>query len=263
MIPVVAEPRPWSRRCWWGVVVLVFIVQLALIFWLGSTAPIRPRPGAPNLTLRFAGTGAAELLALTDPTLFALPYRQNFVLPARSGSPRPAYHASLWPVPTTQLFLALGQARTVFSPLIETNDFTGIPLLIRPHPSPTIPSLPPLVAPAGQSELRLEGGLAGRRLLAPLELKSWPHPEILANSVVEVLVDAEGRPVLSRLISSSGLPAADQHALEQARAARFESASRNQPGAASSATAQSSSGRMVFRWHTLPPPPAGSPSTTP
>jgi len=154
MIPVVAEPRPWSRRCWWGVVVLVFIVQLALIFWLGSTAPIRPRPGAPNLTLRFAGTGAAELLALTDPTLFALPYRQNFVLPARSGSPRPAYHASLWPVPTTPAFPGIGSSPHRLQPTDRNQRLYRDPTAHPVPPSPTIPSLPPLVAPAGQSELR-------------------------------------------------------------------------------------------------------------
>lgn len=263
MTAALAEPRPWSRRRWWGVVTLVFIVQLALVFWLGSTAPIRPRPAAPDLTFRFAGNGAAELLALTDPTLFALPRRQNRVMPARSGSPRPAYQSSPWPAPTNQLLPVLSHASTVFNLLVETNDFTALQLPVRPHSSPTIPSLPPLATSVGQSELHLEGGLAGRRLLAPLDLKSWPHPDILASSVVEVLVDAEGRPVLSRLVSSSGLPAADQHALEQAKAARFEPADRSRPGAGSDDTARSSSGRMTFRWHTVPSPPAGSPSTAP
>lgn len=263
MTAVLAEPRHWSRRRWWGMVTLVFIVQLALVFWLGSTAPIHPRPVSSNLTFRFAGTGAAELLAVTDPTLFALPHRQNRVMPARAASPRPAHQFSPWPTRTNQLLPVLGQANTVFNPLVETNDFTALQLPVRPRSLPTIPNLPPPVTLAGQSELHLEGNLAGRRLIAPLELKSWPYPDILASSVVEVLVDAEGRPVLSRLISSSGLPAADQHALEQAKAARFEPADRSPSGADSNETARLSSGRMTFRWYTVPSPPAGSPSTTP
>jgi len=263
MTSALVEPRPWSRRRWWGMVAVVFIVQLGLIFWLGSTAPIRPRPAAPALTLRFAGTAAAELLALTDPTLFALPHQHNPAVPAGPRTPRPEYHFSQWPASTNQLLPALAHAATAFSRLVETNDFAALQLPTRPHSAPTFPDLPPLAVSADRSVLQLEGGLARRRLLAPLELRSWPHPEILASSVVEIVVDAEGRPVSVRLLSGSGSPAADQHALEQVKAARFEPADRNQARAASGPTAQLSWGRITFRWHTVPPPPVGSPAASP
>ena len=57
------ESRPWSRRRWWGMVALIFVVQLGLIFWLGEPharfARVRPRrphppPGRPG-TRRTAG----------------------------------------------------------------------------------------------------------------------------------------------------------------------------------------------------------------
>ena len=67
MTSALAEPRPWSRRRWWGMVGLVFGVQLALIFWLGETSPVRPRPPAPGLTLKLAGSASADLLALAIP----------------------------------------------------------------------------------------------------------------------------------------------------------------------------------------------------
>ncbi len=82
MTPMPAGSGSWSRRRWWGVVALVFAVQLALIFWLGETSPIRPHPAGPGFTLRLAGGAAAELLALRDPTLFVLPQPQAVPAPA-------------------------------------------------------------------------------------------------------------------------------------------------------------------------------------
>ena len=87
-----------------------------------------------------------------------------------------------------------------------------------PRPSPTLPDLPPLALLQDQSVLQLEDGLAQRRLLTPLQLKPWSNPDILTNSVVQVVVDAEGRPVSLTLLSGSGSAAADQYALEQAKA---------------------------------------------
>ena len=78
--------------------------------------------------------------------------------------------------------------------------------------------------------MRLEGDLAQRRLLAPLDLRSWTSRDILTNSVVRLLVDAEGLPLSVTLLSGSGAQEADQHALDQAKAARFEPLSRNPAG---------------------------------
>ena len=72
------ELRPWPLRRWGVTVALIFGVQLGLIFWLGSTAPIHPRPAAPAPTLRLTGQAFAELRALNDPTLFILPHPEGF-----------------------------------------------------------------------------------------------------------------------------------------------------------------------------------------
>ena len=263
MRPALAKPRSWSQRRRWGMVALVFIVQLGFIFWLGSTGPIRPRTPASVLTFRFAGPADSELLALTDPTLFALPRQQNLAVAARSRTPRLEYHSSMWPAPTNQLLPALGHGSSVLYRWVGTNGSAALQLPVRPHPSPTIPDLPAQAVSAGQSVVLLEGDLAGRRLLAPLELKSWPNPEILASSVVEVVVDSEGRPVLARLLSGSGSPAADQHAVEQAKAARFEPVDRDPARADTVLTAPLNRGRMIFRWHTLPQSAGGNPSANP
>jgi len=114
-----------------------------------------------------------------------------------------------------------------------------------------------------QSRLRVEGGLAGRRLLATLDLPAWQHSDVLTNTIVQVLVNAEGRPVSVTLLPpGSGLTTADDHALAQARTARFEPASaggqEGQP--LPPPLAHLAWGSLVFEWHTLPLPPTNAPA---
>jgi len=245
-------------------IALIFGVQLGLIFWLGSTAAIRPRPAAAALTLHLAGQASAELRALNDPTLFTLPHPQGFSGPVWLRMPRPEFRSFEWSAPTYHPLLPLDQLGTVFNPLVETSDFAALRLPAQPEAAPTLPDLPPLAVSAAQSVVQLEGGLAQRRLLAPLELKSWSHADILTNSVVQVVVDAEGRPVSPpTLLSGSGSAVADQYALEQARTARFEPVSRDQAERAPNPTAHLSWGKMIFRWHTVPMPPASTPAVSP
>ena len=52
------ESRPWSRRRWWGMVALVFGVQLALIFWLGDRTPVHPRRRPPRPRCGLADNGS-------------------------------------------------------------------------------------------------------------------------------------------------------------------------------------------------------------
>jgi TonB family protein len=244
-------------------VALIFGVQLGLIFWLGSTVPIHPRQAAPAPTLHLAGQAFAELRALNDPTLFTLPHPQGFSGSVWQRMPRPEFRPFEWSAPTNRLPLAIERLGTVFSQLVETSEFNALQLPAQPEAAPTLPDLPPLASLAGQSVLQLEDGLAQRHLLAPLQLKSCTNTDILANSVVRVVVDAGGRPVSVTLLSSSDSPAADQYALDQAWAARFEPLSRNPAETVPKPTAQLSWGRMIFRWHTVPMPPTSAPAASP
>jgi len=65
--------------------VLIFVVQLSLIFWLGTRAPILSHPAAAALTLHLATPASAELRALYDPTLFTLPHAQVIVASSYLG----------------------------------------------------------------------------------------------------------------------------------------------------------------------------------
>jgi len=95
--------------------------------------------------------------------------------------------------------------------------------------------------------LRIEGNLAGRPLLTPRSLPVQPCNDLLTNSEVQVAVDADGRTFSATLLQSSGLPSADQRALELARAARF------QPlpaagGDLDSSRARLTWGKLIFPW---------------
>jgi len=263
MTSSLVEPQHWSRRRWWGAISLVFLVQLALIFWLGDTRLVRPRPAAPGFTFRLAGSGSAGLLALRDPTWFVLPHPQGFRGPVRAETRAPELRSPAWLEWTNRLLLPAAQPGAAFNRFVESNDFS--PPLRAPayRPELALPNLPPLVIAMERSSLRLASGLAHRRLLTPPQLPSWTNSEILTDTVVQVLVDADGRPVSVTLLSSSGYQSADQYALDQAKAARFDAVGRNLTGDAPDPASQLSWGRMVFRWHTIPTPPANAPTAMP
>jgi hypothetical protein len=257
------EARPWARRRWWGMVALVFIVQLGLIFWLGSRAPIRPRLPTAALTLYLGGQAPAELQVLNDPTLFTLPHPEGFSGPVWRRMPRPEFRPFEWSAPTDHYPLAIDRLGAVFNRLLETNQFQVLQLTAQFEAAPTLPDVPPLAVLADHSVVQLEDGLAQRRLLAPLPLKSFTNTDILANSVIRVGVDTGGLPVSVTLLSVSGSTAADQFALDQAWAARFEPLSRHSAETILKPTDQMSWGRMVFRWHTVPMPLASAPAASP
>jgi TonB family protein len=264
MIPVSVEPRPWPRRRWWTLVALAFSIQLGLIFWLSDRSPVPPHRPAIFPALRLAGNAAAELLALNDPTLFALPHRQGFSGLAWLGIPRPPFRSFEWSEEPCWLQFSVQPPGVAFNPVAEIDNLSLRSTLARPEPEPTLPESLPLAAGPTQSTLRVEGDLAGRKLIQPIALPSWPYKDILTNSVVQVVVDSEGRPVsVPVLLSSSGYNEADKHALQQTKTARFESVSHDGPGTTPDLLAQLSWGKLVFVWHTLPMPPTNAPLSAP
>src|ERR1019366_6257464 len=142
--------------------------------------------------------------------------------PTSWRAPQPESHSFAWPEPTNHPHLAIDRLGADFNRFIETNSFNPLPLPAKTLPKLTLPELPPLGISTARSTLRLEWDQAPRRLLTPLELRSQENPEILTNSVVQIVVDADGRPAFVTLLSGSGSKAADQQALEHANAARFE-----------------------------------------
>jgi hypothetical protein len=255
MNSVLVEPHPWPRRRWWLLIALIFAGQVGFIFWLSDRSPVLPRPPSPVPLLRIAGNAPSQWLALNDPTLFALPHWEGFSGPAWLKIPFREPPSSDWTEPPRWLALPLAELGATFERFIQTNRPDSEPLLARPAPELTLPEPVAPVLASERSAFRLEGPLAQRRLLTALDLPSWKGADILTNSVVQLVVNAEGEPISVALLSGCGLPAADDQALALARAARFESLYGTGPEQPANPLAQLSWGEMIFEWHTLAPAP--------
>ena len=219
---------------------LVLAAQVALVFALGEKhfPPARAVAKVPQLTL---ADGTGEAMALDNPTLFALPHANDFASVAWTN-----IRIVKQPDPPGELRspgaenLGAGFVR-----FMQTNPFAAPPIDFKPEPELSAPvlSLPPAFAPISISQI--EGDLAQRKWLNAVSLTDWPYADVIAPSRVQVLVDADGA-VVSAILLPRDNPgevhdtAADQHALELARAARFEPGSRL------------TIGRLIFNWHTVP-----------
>lgn len=247
------EERGGNRRFGWGLFALLFIAQLGFIFWLGDVSPPPVQPAGPIPVLRLA-SGQGDLLRLDDPTLFALPHARGFSGEAWLRAEHPGFPLADWSEPERWLALkeqVLGAALREFISTNPPPPPLGLPPWI---PEWTKAGLPGPVAPAqSPSTLEVTGDLAGRGMSAMGDLPSWEAPDLLTNTVIQVLVDGRGLPLSSAvLFSGCGHPPADRWALERAREARFAPL----PGAAdadpAAALSQLAWGRLVFAWRSLP-----------
>ena len=169
MSSALVEPRPWPRRRWWGLVALIFGVQLGLIFWLGDASPIRSRARHAAVTrLQLAGSASAELLALK---------RSHLVRPAAPGGLLRPGLAEI-PAPESPSFRMAGAA--VSGSLARSTSLapssTGSSRRTRSIPASSRHTRARTDAPRAcrhwplarrNRTLRLEGDLAQRRLIAP------------------------------------------------------------------------------------------------
>jgi hypothetical protein len=244
----------WPRRRWLTLIALVFAAQVGFIFALGERhfAPPRVVANVPKLAL---ADNSDELLALNDPTLFALPHAGDFASAARlqtSAAPPPLFR---WTAPPGELPLDAENLGAAFSRFMQTNRFAMPTGNFKPEPRLSEPVLPLQPVFADASTLQTEGGLARRKLLTRENLPSWPRPDVIAPSKVQVLVNAAGdvvsavlMPPDNRAEAAAQYDAADANALALARAARFAPA----PGL--------TDGQMIFVWHTVAPPATDSPA---
>lgn len=256
------ESRAWSRRRWWGMVALVLTFQLACIFWLADRQGIVVRPAPPGPTVRLAGRASAELLALTDPTLFALPHEVGFSGRAWMRPATQEQRPFVWTAPPSLLPLPEQDLGAAFRAFAATNQNGTARILAQAPPKPSLPTVARIQVGPRRSMLRLTGELAGRRLLTQPELSSQPSAELLTNSVVQAAVDADGRVGPAVVLTRSGSTQADQDALHFARQARFEPL----PAQDGGNSRRQTWGSFIFEWHTVPLPatnslPAAKPSS--
>jgi hypothetical protein len=260
------EPTCWSKRDWAYAVGAAFVLQAGLIFCFARrelSPPERPPfETAIYLTANGPDTSTVNSVGFDDPTLLALPNLRGFSGAAWLKFPTLDYQPMEPPEPTNWLHLEEHTLGATFSQFVASN--RAAPRLIADKPLPPLvryePNFPNEPA-ATQSRLRLQGQLANRPLLSPLALPSWPHAEILSNTVVQVAVDPDGMTFSPVLLSHSGLREADTFALDWAGGARFRPLPRETR--LRDGTESLTWGKLVFQWHTVPLLPTNSPFATP
>jgi hypothetical protein len=250
----------WSRQRWLTLVALVFAGQVGLIFVLGEKQfpPPRamfPHGGIPHLTL---ADSSNELIALNDPTLFVLPHARDFASVVWDQMPVVPQPSFCWMEPPGDLPLAVENLGAIFTRFMQTNQFAAPALDFKPEPAWSAPVLPLLPVSAGNSTLHIEGELAQRRLLTPVDLPSLPYPDVIGPSKVQALVDAAGSVFSAVLLPPdnamevAGRPdVGDTNALQIARSLRFAPASRPTVG------------QLIFDWRTVVPPATNPPAAAP
>jgi hypothetical protein len=243
----------WKPRRWLSAVLLLFALQVILIFWLGERPRVLPVPTGNGFTWRIAGPAWGEILALQDPTLFLLPHRNGFSGPAWMKTPGLPASAFFWTEGPRLLTLSDRDLGSTFNRFVATNKFGTQRMKPLQEPTITLPEVPKRILLPASSSLRMEGPLAGRSFVTKPQLRSWPHTELLTNSVIQLLIDEEGKPVTpGTLLVSSGYAPADAYALEQVRTTRFNPL-------INTAAPSNTWGLLIFEWTTSPatnaPPP--------
>ncbi|MCX8157200.1 MAG: TonB family protein [Verrucomicrobiae bacterium] len=250
---------PMLRRPLWFWVGLSFIAHLAVI-WLLGERPSPPPAGEEAFRTALAenlAAWAARLPDYDDPQIFALPSLRGFSGAGwlRAAPVRHEFHE--WSDEQRWLPLPVEQLGSTFAQYVRVLTEPAPPL-----PRKAEPALLPLVADVAfdwapaRSRVRLEEKLSRRLAGALPEPPVLAHKEVLRPSVVELVIDEEGRVFTAAILGESGLPAADEAALELARQLQFQPA----PGGGLLR------GRLTVDWHVQPltqPLPGTAPATVP
>lgn len=250
----VTAPQMWTRRRLWTTAAMATLVQAGLIFWASDWTPVQPRTASASPAFRLAASGRSEWLALTDPTIFASAHPGGFSGPAWLALHSVDYSGDEPNTAPRYLTLAPSQLGETFREYVRTNQPKLLDVAMRSQPALTklgsVASLPVL----SHSTVEAEGALAARGLLHVTPPPSQTNSDVLPASEVQLLVDARGNPISAALLKSSGLKSADQLAVKLARDAQFNADRAALQRKPQDPDAGVISGRLIFRWHTVPAP---------
>ncbi|WCJ60782.1 energy transducer TonB [Fontisphaera persica] len=240
MKPMLSMHGMPGRRLWFWLGVS-FAAHLAVIWLLGE----RPRLPSPEtdvfrtvLTENLAPL-AARLPDYDDPQVFALPSPRGFSGSGWLRAKAQAHEYHEWMDEQRWLPLPVDQLGQTFIQHVRllTEPTPPMPRKAEPVLSPLVTDLVMDWAPA-RSRLQLEGALAAR-LKTPLPAApTLAHKEVLKPTILELMVDERGHVFSALVLGESGLPAADELAVQLARQLDFQPAA--SPGLVS--------GRLVVVW---------------
>lgn len=262
-VPAGQPVQRWTWTRWLLAVAAVFLLHVVLIFIFGSRHPSALVPRRIPVSLSLASEALNNRLALNNATLFALPDPHGFAgqmwvaMPPLPFRPQNWSEDPQWLAQSNQaLVAALGSGLSDF---VQTNRFTKVHLEFDLSPPLATPALP-VFSPAAASTLQIRGEINHRRLLNPVKLPAWPAADVIAPSVVQVLVDAAGDVVSATLLPPENFSDqsavrdddANQYALQLARAARFAPLSASAGGTALDPASHLSVGQFIFNWQAMP-----------
>jgi TonB family protein len=257
MNAVSVEPATWSRKRWLALGALVLAAHLGSIFWLRESPQAQRRSARPIL-VHLAITShmhdrLTERPTLFDPTLFALPGEKSFSRAAWLKFTPPPRPPNEWIEPPLWLKQSAGQLGKVFPLFVATSAPPAYLIAGQDRSGATVVEVVvPSAAVATQSFLRLDAELASRPLRSPVTLLNRVHTDILINTVVQVVVDADGLVTSARLLAECGSEAADQDAVALARTLRFERLRPREDDAPQGTSPQTTIGQLVFEWKAVP-----------
>lgn len=241
----------WPRKKWAWAIAALFAFQIGAILLLSARARLPSPPPAFGTAIQLAAdpsASAGEELSrwplLSDPAAFALPNWRSFSRAGWLAFTHPEFQLTEWSEPPQWLALDTNELGNSLHQFILSN--TMPPLLIADHPLPRQRRDNVFVgnAPtAGRSEFQVEGELANWVLLEQFELPSWPHTDLLTNTVIHSLVDYYGHSIAAVLLAGCGLAEADAFALRAVKQARFRPPRR-------SPAPKCAAGKVIFKWHT-------------
>jgi TonB family protein len=241
------EPR-WTGRRWLTVIGIITVVQLLGVLLLSRSAQRAESAAGEPTRIRLTWGKSAELPALgMDPTLFALASEHGFSGGAwLRRAPSPTHQLSDWTEPPQWLTTAAGKFGREFEALARSNSIRQPTTRELPPPKAEAPEINRSPLPA-RSLVLLNAPLQPRGTVEPLTADAWIAGDVLQDTIVQVSVSPTGSVISTRLIQSSGLPAADRHALTVAARAQF-----NPLPAGNSQTIV---GLITFRWSVTAAPP--------
>ncbi len=262
------ETRSWSPLKWAVVVACILALQAGFFFWFARPPGLPSRPHSAGLAVVMPDGHPAYLQGAVNPLVLVRPDAHGFSGRAWLQIPPVTYNPQESNPPP---FLLQPQTDRFGADITESmsNDLSRrFEVVSASGPRFTPMDYSPTHAAHGlESTLTIEGKLAGRPLLNRPALKQQPADTILSNSVVLVMVDADGRvfapPVLATMgsvgagASPDAQAVADGEALATAAGLRFQPLARL-PGQSRPDSSSLTAGRLVFRWQTMPKPAPGT-----
>ncbi|MCI0540446.1 MAG: hypothetical protein L0Z50_35025 [Verrucomicrobiales bacterium] len=267
MSAAILESDGWSRAQWIGALSLIVMLHGLLLFILSERKAAPPLAGPPLSTIHFVDDPAAEphlaeWLSLLDPMVFVQVDSRTFSRVSSLAKSHFSYELTNW----TEPYRWIGPSDQYFA-----DDFNlYVASAVRPSVLLT-EKVPPALSQVasstpvlpGHAVLRIEGDLAGRRLISTLPLPVSESRAILTNTVVGVRVDPSGERLWATLLFGSGLPKADQSALAFAKQARFEKVAGPGNGTGSTNVDSYAFGQFVFQWFPAPASDTNQPTAKP